>query len=109
MTPVDVARAMMTAYREQDAARADDLLDEAFVFSSPQDDHIDKATFMQRCFPTAHRFVRQELLAAEETAAGVFLLYEYELGSGERHRNAEVLTVRDGRIVETQVFFGGRY
>lgn len=109
MTTVDVARTMMTAYREQDAERASDLLDESFVFTSPQDDHIDKATFMERCFPTASRFVRQELLAAEETAAGVVLFYEYELESGECHRNVEVLTVRDGRIVETQVFFGGRY
>lgn len=38
----------------------------------------------------------------------VFVLYEYELSTGEVHRNAEVLTVRDGQIVEVQVFFGGR-
>jgi len=38
---------------------------------------------------------------------GVFILYEYELQTGERHRNAEFITVRDGRLVETQVFFGG--
>ena len=39
----------------------------------------------------------------------VFVMYEYELKSGERHRNAELVTVRDGQVVETQVFFGGRY
>jgi hypothetical protein len=38
---------------------------------------------------------------------GVFVLYEYELQTGERHRNAEFITVGDGRLVETQVFFGG--
>ncbi len=38
----------------------------------------------------------------------VFVLYEYELGTGERYRNMEVLTVRDDKVVETQVFFGGR-
>jgi len=38
----------------------------------------------------------------------VFILYEYELKSGGRHRNAEFITVRDGQLVETQVFFGGR-
>ena len=38
----------------------------------------------------------------------VFVMYEYELKTGERHRNVELLTVRDDRITETQVFFGGR-
>lgn len=38
----------------------------------------------------------------------VFLLYEYQLTTGDRYRNAEYITVRDGRLVETQVFFGGR-
>jgi hypothetical protein len=38
--------------------------------------------------------------------------YVYELHpvdgrqSGARHRNTEVLTVRDGRVVEVQVYFG---
>ena len=36
-------------------------------------------------------------------------MYEYELLTGERHRNVEVLTVRDGKVVEAQVFFGGDY
>ncbi len=39
---------------------------------------------------------------------GVFLLYEYELHDGGRYRNIEYSTVRDGQLVETQVFFGGR-
>jgi hypothetical protein len=39
----------------------------------------------------------------------VFVMYEYELKTGERHRNVEVLTVRDDQITEVQVFFGGRY
>jgi hypothetical protein len=29
--------------------------------------------------------------------------------TGERHRNTEFSTVRDGQLAETQVFFGGRY
>ncbi|MGI8882025.1 MAG: hypothetical protein ACR2KJ_16245 [Jatrophihabitans sp.] len=40
--------------------------------------------------------------------AGAFVLSEYELKSGGRYRNTEFLTVRDGRIVEIQVFFGGQ-
>jgi hypothetical protein len=36
------------------------------------------------------------------------LLYEYELRNGDRYRNAEYITVHDGRVAEIQVFFGGR-
>jgi len=40
----------------------------------------------------------------------VFVMYEYVLKeTGERHRNVEMLTVRDDQVVETQVFFGGRF
>ena len=40
---------------------------------------------------------------------GVFILYEYVLKTGERHRNTEFAIVRDGRLVETQVYFGGTF
>ena len=79
------------------------------MFASPQDDHIDKRAFFERCFPTADRLNSQDILELVSTGSGgVFILYEYELKTGARHRNAEFITVRDGRLVETQVFFGGR-
>lgn len=106
----DTVRAMFASYQEQDRGMAERLLADRFVFTSPQDDHIDRAAFFQRCFPTANRFVRQDLLhVAQADGDDVFVMYEYELKTGERHRNVEVLTVQDGQITEAQVFFGGRY
>ncbi len=109
MSNTDVVRAMFEAYLAQDEPTAERLLAEEFVFTSPQDDHIDKAAFLERCFPTAARVTTQkivELVSAGDD--GVFILYEYELTTGARHRNTEFITVRDGRFVETQVFFGGQ-
>jgi hypothetical protein len=100
---------MFEAYLAQDTDTASRLLAEDFAFTSPRDDHIDKAAFMERCFPTADRVRSQEiveLVAAGDTA--VFIMYEYELETGERHRNTEFITLRDGQLTETQVFFGGR-
>jgi ketosteroid isomerase-like protein len=106
---VEIAQAMLESFRAQDRAAAERLLADDFVFTSPQDDHIDKATFFERCFPTADRFIAQEIRHVVPTDGDdVFLMYEYELPSGERYRNVEVLTVRGDRIAETQVFFGGR-
>jgi hypothetical protein len=109
MSPTDVVLAAFNAYRTQDLATTERLVAEDFRFTSPQDDRIDKQAFLERCFPTADRFVSQvivRLVPVDENE--VFLLYEYELGSGERYRNVEHITVRDEQLQETQVFFGGQ-
>ncbi len=101
--------AVFDAYLRQDREAEDRLLADAFVFRSPQDDHIDKATFFERCFPTAVRLVSQEMLYVVPTGDdNLFAMYEDELKTGERHRNVELLTVRGDKIIGTQVFFGGR-
>jgi ketosteroid isomerase-like protein len=109
MSNTDTVRASIDAYHNQDIDSASRLLADDFVFTSPQDDHIDKSAYLERCFPTADRFASSEILALVPSGVdSVFLLYEYELTNGERYRNAEYITVRNGKLVETQVFFGGR-
>lgn len=108
MTNAGTVRAMFESYLAQDRRAAERLLAERFTFTSPQDDHIDRATFLDVCFPTADRLSSQELVHVTATDGDdVFVMYDYTLKTGERHRNVELLTVRKGRIVETQVFFGG--
>jgi ketosteroid isomerase-like protein len=108
MTDTDTVRAMFDAYLAQDQDAAERLLAGDFSFTSPQDDHIGKAAYLERCFPTADRFVYQQILEVVSAGSGVFVLYEYELKAGGRYRNAEFITVRDGQLAETQVFFGGQ-
>jgi ketosteroid isomerase-like protein len=108
MANTAIVRASFDAYRAQDRDTAERLLADVYSFTGPQDDHIDNVTYMQRCFPTADRFRSQTILELVDVGPdGVFLLYEYELATGERYRNAESSTVRNGQLVETQVFFGG--
>ena len=108
--PHEIVRRMFAAYRTGDRATAEELLAPGVCFTSPQDDHIDRATYLARCFPTANRFSTQRILASSTVGEQVFVLYEYELGdTGERFRNTEMITVAGGQIAEIQVFFGGRY
>ena len=110
MGSADVVQASFEAYLAQDRAAAERLLAEDFVFTSPADDHIGKAVFLERCFPTADRLISQQILHLVGVGdEGVFLMYEYVLRTGERYRNMEYSTVRDGRLTETQVYFGGRF
>src|SRR5262245_13134931 len=102
MPKADVVRALVQSYLDQDAAAADQLLADSFTFTSPQDDHLDKATFFERCFPANTQLDSHRLV-------DVVIRYEYEsLQTGQRHSNVEVHTVRDGKVTEIQVFFGGR-
>jgi ketosteroid isomerase-like protein len=104
-----LVQAAVRCYLAQDRESAFALYADDFSFTSPQDDHIGKAAFFERCFPTASRFSDQRLLhvtpADEEL---VFLYYEYDLTSGGTHRNVEAITLRDGLIRDVQVFFGGK-
>ena len=110
MANTDTVKHMFDAYLAGDAGSAVRLLADDYSFTSPQDDHIDKQAFMERCFPTAERVTSQEILElAPAGDDGVFIMYEYQLKTGERHRNAEFTLVRNGQLAETHVFFGGRY
>jgi ketosteroid isomerase-like protein len=109
MSNTEIVRAAFDAYLAHDRNTAERLIAEDLVFTSPLDDHIDKTAYLERCFPTADRLRSQAILklvgAGED---GVFILYEYELKTGERHRNTEFITVRGEQLVEIQVFFGGQ-
>lgn len=109
MSNVEIVHQMFEAYRAQDRATAETLLADDLVFTSPQDDHLDRSTYLSICFPTADHFVSQVTLSTVDAGDdGVFTLYEYQLANDEVYRNTEYLTVRDGQIHEIQVFFGGR-
>ncbi|MGI9003471.1 MAG: DUF4440 domain-containing protein [Pseudonocardia sp.] len=70
MLDTDIVRACFDAYLAQDRDTAGRLLAEDFVFTSQQDDHINKATFLARCFPTADRLTSQEILELVSTGDG---------------------------------------
>jgi len=108
MTDIDIVTASFDAFQRQDADAASALLDPDFRFTSPQDDHIDKTAWLETCFPTAGRFGLFEFLELVETGHGVIVLYEYEVTGDGHYRNAELIRVRDGLLIETQVFFGGK-
>jgi len=108
VSETEIVREMFRAFLAQDRPAAERLLGEDFVFTSPQDNHIGKAAYLARCFPTADRFAVFEIILVLPAGAGeVLVLYEYELTTGARYRNVELITVRGTTLAETQVVFGG--
>ena len=104
---VDVVQRFMRAFQEQDRPTAESLMADEFVFTSPQDDHIDKQAWLERCFPTADHFDEPgQTLQIVEVDGVVLHRYEYRV-DGRRWRNVEPLEVRDGKVTSAEVYFGG--
>ena len=104
--PIAVVRQCYQAYADSDRAAAEAVIAEDFHFTSPLDNRIDRKTYFARCWPnnawiTGYKFVR--LISDGEQVVATYI---GRSSRGKSFRNTEVLTVRDGRIVEVEVYFG---
>lgn len=102
----DLVRKAYAAYETKDRQVQEDLIDPDFTFTSPYDDHIDRATYFERCWPnsTTTKAINIEKLFVKGDEA--FVRYELERYDGTGARNTEFLRFKDGKIVEVDVYFG---
>ena len=105
-TALAVARACLQAYVDKDRGAIESLLDEDFHFTSPLDNALDRATYMRICWPNSATLSRFEEIYELEQNDRAFIVYEAQTSSGKRFRNSEVYTVRNGKLVATEVYFG---
>ena len=104
--PVAVARAMYEAYIAHDRAKAETLLSQDFHFTSPLDNRIDRATYFDRCWPHNESISHFDLLHIVGDDDRALVVYEARTTTGKRFRNTEILTSREGQVVDVEVYFG---
>lgn len=104
-SPLDVARACLQAYVDKDRAAIESLLAEDFHFTSPIDNALDRRTYLERCWPNSRTTSAVDFIYQAEQGEQAFVVYVARAGS-KRFRNSEVHTVRDGKLVATEVYFG---
>jgi ketosteroid isomerase-like protein len=102
---VTLVRAMYDAYAEKGRAAIERLIGDDFHFTSPLDNRIDRATYFVRCWPNSESIGSFNIIQIVPDGERVFVTYEGSRGKG-KFRNTEVVTVREGRIVEVEVYFG---
>ena len=98
--------ACFAAYEKKDRAAMENLLADDFTFSSPVDDRISRERYFERCWPFSQRvkeFRIEKLLADDEE---VFVRYEAVTTNGTAFHNIETFTIREGKIVHVEVYFG---
>jgi ketosteroid isomerase-like protein len=101
-----IARACLQAYVDKDRAAIEALLHDDFRFTSPIDNALDRATYFKVCWPNSAAMARFENICEFEQGNRAFIVYEAHTSTGKCFRNSEVYTVRDGRLVATEVYFG---
>jgi ketosteroid isomerase-like protein len=103
---VAIARSAYEAYVAKNRAAIEELIAADFHFTSPLDNRIDRASYFARCWPNSERIDGFNFINLVRNGDRVLVTYEGHTTNGERFRNTEIVTVRDGQIVEVEVYFG---
>ena len=103
---LQIARECYDAYETGDRDLIERHLSEDFVFFSPPDPGIDRATYFERCWPNADLIDSYELVRLVEHGDEVLVTYDATRTDGSRFRNTEVLTFVGDRVTRAEVYFG---
>ena len=103
---IDIVKQCYQAYVDKDRAAIEAVLAEDFHFTSPLDNRLDRDTYFKRCWPNSETTAEFDFKAIVPMDDRVFVSYEAATKAGKRFRTTEVLTVRNGKIVEVEVYFG---
>lgn len=101
-----VARAVFGAFAGSDRAAIEALIAPEFTFTSPLDNRLDRKAFFARCWPNNERITGYRIIRLVATGDDVIVTYVGRARDGHEFRNTEVLTVRDGQVTATEVYFG---
>jgi ketosteroid isomerase-like protein len=102
----DLVRSYFKYYMTVDRSAMEAQLADDFTFTSPYDDHIDRAAYFERCWPNAGTFEYHDIKTIVVDGEQCFVVYEGKAKSGNAFRNTELMRIVDGRLRSVEVFFG---
>ncbi|HAG90442.1 MAG TPA: ketosteroid isomerase [Bdellovibrionales bacterium] len=106
MTNKEIVQRMYQAYIEGNREAIEPLIASNFKFTSPLDNAIDRTTYFQRCWPNSQWIKDFRFVHLVENGDQVFVTYEGVTNEGEGFRNTEIITLKDHRAIEVEVYFG---
>ncbi|MDQ8730605.1 nuclear transport factor 2 family protein [Bradyrhizobium sp. LHD-71] len=106
MSKSEIARQCYRAYETKDRKLLESLLADDFVFSSPRDDYIDRATYMARCWANSGNIRNFTFEYVAEQGDEVVVRYLVELTDGTSFRNMETLRFSGDKLRSADVYFG---
>lgn len=101
-----VVRTYFGAYPARDRAAIESVMAEDFHFTSPLDNRIDRRTYFERCWPNGDDMAVLDLQHIVVSGERVFVAYEIRMKDGRRFKNAELVRLTQGQIIDVEVYFG---
>jgi ketosteroid isomerase-like protein len=102
----NLVRKYYAAYESKDRKVVEALLSDDFRFTSPYDDHIDRATYFKKCWPNSANIRAFHIETLFENDSEAMVHYELEPTSGDPFRNTEHFRFEGSKIKAIEVFFG---
>jgi ketosteroid isomerase-like protein len=103
---ISIARKAYKAYIDKDRAAIEAIIGDDFHFTSPLDNRLNRETYFDRCWKNSEAIADIAFINLVRAGERVFVTYEGQSKTGKRFRNTEIMTVRNGKIVEVEVYFG---
>jgi hypothetical protein len=100
-----LVRTALRAYVKKDRAAIESVLADDYRFTSPLDNRLDRASYFDICWPGSKAFESVKVGHLVVDGNKAFITYEAVI-AGNRLRNTERHTARDGKLVESEVYFG---
>lgn len=105
LTPVAIARTFTEAWTRHDMETAASYLAENVVFDGPANRTTGKDAYLQGLNAFAQAVTAPRILADFGDDSQALIMYEVTMGPGGVVRGAELLTIRDGKIVDDKLTF----
>jgi ketosteroid isomerase-like protein len=102
----DAIRDYYRAYQDDDRTTVEKLLSADFVFTSPQDDHIDRATYFAKCWPGHEDLRAFRLLHVTFDGDDALVRYQATRNDGTGFQNVEHFEFRGTEVTRVDVYFG---
>ena len=102
----ETAKRYYRAYLDRDRSAIELFIAEDFHFTSPLDNRLDRKTYFERCWPNSRWIAGFDFIAVVPSDDRVYVTTVGHSDSGRNFRNTEVLTIRGGKVVEVEVYFG---
>ena len=103
---IPVVRRAYQAYIDKDRAAIEALIGGDFHFTSPRDNRINSEGYFERCWKNSETITGFAFINLVADGERVFVTYEGRRSTGKPFRNTEIMTLRNGKIVEVEVYFG---
>lgn len=102
---LETVKKALQAFLDKDRDGIEAVIGNPYSFTSPLDNALSRESFFARCWPNSAAFTGMTFIHGAEDGEWVFIVYEGVAG-GNKFRNTELHRVRNGKIVETEVYFG---